>query len=107
MAEALLTWAAIDDDISQAAAHSAQALEIMESLSRPDPRVLAGALNQAAAVKFRAGAGLDHQMFKRAIEIERGLIPTGVFRTGPTPPTPPCSSTPTSWSRPRPCWRSS
>ena len=49
VAEALLTWAAIDDDISQAAAHSAQALEIMESLSRPDPRVLAGALNQAAA----------------------------------------------------------
>jgi DNA-binding CsgD family transcriptional regulator len=50
---------------------SAQALEIMESLARPDPRVLAGALNQAAAVKFRAGAGLDHRMFKRAIEIER------------------------------------
>ena len=71
VAEALLTWAAIDDDISQAAAHSAQALEIMESLSRPDPRVLAGALNQAAAVKFRAGHGLDHKMFKRAIEIER------------------------------------
>jgi hypothetical protein len=71
VAEALLTRAAIDDDISQAAPLSAQALEIMESLARPDPRVLAGALNQAAAAKFRAGQGLDHQMFARAIEIER------------------------------------
>ena len=71
VAEALLTWAAIDDDISRAAPLSGQALEIMESLSQPDPRVLAGALNQAAAAKFRAGHGLDHQMFRRAIEIER------------------------------------
>ena len=71
MAEALLTWAAIDDDISRAAPLSIQALEIMESLAQPDPRVLSGALNQAAAVKFRAGQGLDHQMFRRAIEIER------------------------------------
>jgi DNA-binding CsgD family transcriptional regulator/tetratricopeptide (TPR) repeat protein len=71
VAEVLLTWAAIDDDISQAAPLSAQALEIIESLARPDPRVLSGALNQAAAAKFRAGQGLDHQMFARAIEIER------------------------------------
>jgi DNA-binding CsgD family transcriptional regulator len=71
VAEALLTWAAIDDDISRAVPLSAQALEIMESLAQPDPRVLSGALNQAAAVKFRSGQGLDHEMFRRAIEIER------------------------------------
>jgi DNA-binding CsgD family transcriptional regulator len=71
MAEALLTWAAIDDDISRAVPISGQALQIMEGLSQPDPRVLAGALNQAAAVKFRAGQGLDHEMFRRAIAIER------------------------------------
>jgi DNA-binding CsgD family transcriptional regulator len=71
VAEALLTRAAIDDDISQAVSLSAEALEIIEGLARPDPRVLSGALNQAAAAKFRAGQGLDHQMFTRAIEIER------------------------------------
>jgi DNA-binding CsgD family transcriptional regulator len=72
LAEAMLTLAAVTDDISLSDASAAQAVELLEGLDQPDPQILSGALAQAAGARFRAGRGLDHDMFARAIAIERG-----------------------------------
>ena len=69
--EALLTLAAVTDDIDLADASAAEAVALLEEGGRPDPAVMAGALGQAAGAKFRAGRGLDHDMFRRAIDLER------------------------------------
>jgi DNA-binding CsgD family transcriptional regulator len=45
---------------------------LLEHVREPDPGVLSGALSQAAGARFRAGRGLDHDMFRRAIDLERG-----------------------------------
>jgi DNA-binding CsgD family transcriptional regulator len=71
LAEALLTLAAVTDDIELAEASSQRALELLEAQDEPDPVILSGALNQVAGARFRAGRGLDHDMFARAITIER------------------------------------
>ena len=47
------------------------ALALLESQPEPDPALLAGALAQVAGTRFRAGQGLDHDLFARAVEIER------------------------------------
>ncbi|HEY1489148.1 MAG TPA: AAA family ATPase [Micromonosporaceae bacterium] len=70
-AEALLTLAAVIDDIETTDAYSTRAVTILEGLDDPDPTILSGALAQAAGAKFRAGRGLDHEAFRRAIDIER------------------------------------
>jgi DNA-binding CsgD family transcriptional regulator len=70
--EALLTLAAISDDIDLADAAATAAMTLLEQAGQPDPAVLAGALSQAAGARFRAGRGLDHGMFRRAIALERG-----------------------------------
>jgi DNA-binding CsgD family transcriptional regulator len=72
LAEAMLTLAAVTDDISVSDASAAQAVELLEGLDQPDPQILSGALAQAAGARYRAGRGLDHDMFARAIAIERG-----------------------------------
>jgi DNA-binding CsgD family transcriptional regulator len=72
LAEALLTLAALTDDIRLSDASAAQAVHLLEHLDEPDPQILSGALAQAAGARFRAGRGLDHEMFARAIAIERG-----------------------------------
>ncbi|HEY3735666.1 MAG TPA: AAA family ATPase [Streptosporangiaceae bacterium] len=72
LAEAMLTLAAVTDDISLSYASAARAVELLEGLDQPDPQILSGALAQAAGARFRAGRGLDHDMFARAIAIERG-----------------------------------
>ena len=71
LAEALLTLAAVTDDIALAEASSQRALELLEAQDEPDPVILSGALDQVAGARFRAGRGLDHDMFARAIAIER------------------------------------
>jgi DNA-binding CsgD family transcriptional regulator len=72
LAEALLTLAAVTDDISLAEASAVRAVALLDAQDQPDPQILSGALNQAAGGRFRAGRGLDHQMFTRAIALERG-----------------------------------
>jgi DNA-binding CsgD family transcriptional regulator len=69
--EALLTLAAVTDDIALADASAAAAVALLEQAGQPDPAVMSGALCQAAGARFRAGRGLDHDMFRRAIELER------------------------------------
>ncbi len=71
LAEVLLTIAAIVDDISLADASARRAVALLDDLAEPDPVILSGALAQAAGARFRAGWGLDHAMFERAIDIER------------------------------------
>ena len=70
-AEALLTLAALTDDIDLADASAAEAVALLEEGGQPDPAILGDALCQAAGASFRAGRGLDHDMFLRAIELER------------------------------------
>ena len=70
-AEALLTMAAVLDDIELTDTYSARAVALLEQLDDPDPAILSGALAQAAGARFRAGRGLDHEAFRRAIEMER------------------------------------
>ena len=69
--EALLTLAAVTDDIALADASATEAVGLLEQADQPDPAVMSGALSQAAGARFRAGRGLDHDMFRRAIELER------------------------------------
>ena len=71
LAEALLTLAAATDDIDLAEVSSQRALDLIEAQDEPDPVILSGALDQVAGARFRAGRGLDHDMFARAIAIER------------------------------------
>jgi DNA-binding CsgD family transcriptional regulator len=71
LAEALLTLAAVTDDIELAEASAQRALDLLEAQDEPDPVILSGALDQVAGARFRAGRGLDHDMFARAIAIER------------------------------------
>ena len=71
LAEALLTLAAATDDIALAEASSQRALDLLGAQEEPDPVILSGALDQVAGARFRAGRGLDHDMFARAIAIER------------------------------------
>jgi DNA-binding NarL/FixJ family response regulator len=70
--EALLTLAAVSDDIDLADASAAEAVALLEQAGQPDPAVMSGALSQAAGARFRAGRGLDHDMFRHAIDLERG-----------------------------------
>jgi DNA-binding NarL/FixJ family response regulator len=70
--EALLTLAAVSDDIDLADVSAAEAVALLEAVGQPDPAVMSGALSQAAGARFRAGRGLDHAMFRRAIDLERG-----------------------------------
>ena len=69
--EALQTLAANIDDIDLADASAAEAVALLEQAGQPDPAVMSGALSQAAGARFRAGRGLDHDMFRRAIDLER------------------------------------
>ncbi|HEY2285890.1 MAG TPA: LuxR family transcriptional regulator [Streptosporangiaceae bacterium] len=69
--EALLILAAVTDDIALADASATEAVALLERVREPDAGVLSGALSQAAGARFRAGRGLDHDMFRRAIELER------------------------------------
>ncbi len=74
--EALLTLAAVTDDIDLADASAAEAVALLDGAllkegGQPEPAVMSGALCQAAGAKFRAGRGLDHDMFRRAIDLER------------------------------------
>jgi DNA-binding CsgD family transcriptional regulator len=69
--EALLTLAAVSDDIDLADTCATEAVALLEQAGQPDPTVLSGALCQAAGARFRAGRGLDHDMFRRAIDLER------------------------------------
>jgi DNA-binding NarL/FixJ family response regulator len=71
LAEALLTLAAVTDDIELAETSAQRAVDILLAHDDPDPMILSGALNQLAGARFRAGRGLDHELFARAIDIER------------------------------------
>ena len=71
LAEALLTLAALTDDIDVGEAAAQRAVDLLVAHSDPDPMIVSGALAQLAGMRFRAGHGLDHEMFARAIEIER------------------------------------
>ena len=70
-AEVLLSIAAVTDDIAKADAAATRAVALLDALEAPDPVILSGALCQAAGAKFRSGRGLDHELFERAIAIER------------------------------------
>jgi DNA-binding CsgD family transcriptional regulator len=69
--EALLILAAVTDDIALADVSAAAAVTLLEQVSQPDPGVMSGALSQAAGARFRAGRGLDSDLFRRAIDLER------------------------------------
>jgi DNA-binding CsgD family transcriptional regulator len=69
--EALLILAAVTDDIALADASATEAVTLLERVRDPDPGVLSGALSQAAGARFRAGRDLDHDMFRRAMDLER------------------------------------
>src|SRR5450631_1005978 len=71
LAEALLTLAGVTDDIDVSEASAQQAVDLLVAQDDPDPRILSGALAQLAGARFRAGRGLDHELFAQAIEIER------------------------------------
>lgn len=71
LAEAFLTLAAVTDDIDLAETSAQRAVDLLEAQDDPDPMILSGALNQLAGARFRAGRGLDHELFARAIDIER------------------------------------
>jgi DNA-binding NarL/FixJ family response regulator len=71
LAEALLTLASATDDIDLAETSAQRAVDLIVAQDHPDPMILSGALAQLAAARFRAGRGLDHDLFARAIEIER------------------------------------
>ncbi|HEY8728844.1 MAG TPA: LuxR C-terminal-related transcriptional regulator, partial [Acidothermaceae bacterium] len=71
LAEALLTLAAVTDDIDLAETSAERAVDLLVAQDDPDPMILSGALNQLAGARFRSGRGLDHEMFARAIELER------------------------------------
>ena len=71
LAEALAALAAVTEDIDVADASAQRAVALLDALDEPDPVILSGALAQAAGARFRAGRGLDHEMFERAIDIER------------------------------------
>jgi DNA-binding NarL/FixJ family response regulator len=70
LAEALLTLAAVTDDIDLAESSAQRAVDLLDANDDPDPMILSGALAQLAAARFRAGRGLDHDLFARAIDIE-------------------------------------
>ena len=70
-AEVLLSIAAVTDDIAKADAAATRAVALLDALEAPDPVILSGALSQAAGAKFRSGRGLDHELFERAITLER------------------------------------
>ncbi len=70
-AEVLLSIAAVTDDIAKADAAATRAVALLDALEAPDPVILSGALCQAAGAKFRSGRGLDHELFERAIALER------------------------------------
>ena len=71
LAEALLTLAAVTNDIDVSDASAQQAVDLLVAQENPDPMILSGALAQLAGARFRAGRGLDHDLFGRAIDIER------------------------------------
>jgi DNA-binding NarL/FixJ family response regulator len=71
LSEALLSLAAVTEDITLADSSAQRAVALLDALDDPDPVILSGALTQAASARFRAGRGLDHVMFGRAIDIER------------------------------------
>ncbi|HEX4457666.1 MAG TPA: hypothetical protein VIA18_06830, partial [Polyangia bacterium] len=71
LAEALLTVAAVTDDIDVSEASAQRAVDLLVGQEDPDQMVLSGALAQLAGARFRAGRGLDHELFARAIDIER------------------------------------
>ncbi len=70
-AEVLLSIAAVTDDIAKADDAATRAVALLDALAAPDPVILSGALCQAAGAKFRSGRGLDHELFERAIALER------------------------------------
>lgn len=71
-AEAHMTIAAVSyDDLRSADEHAQRAAAIVEAQPDPDPHLLSGVLTQAAGAGFRAGSGLDHERFRRAMELER------------------------------------
>ncbi|HEY5201165.1 MAG TPA: LuxR C-terminal-related transcriptional regulator [Acidothermaceae bacterium] len=71
LAEALLTLAAVTNDIDVSEASAQQAVDLLVAQDNPDPMILSGALAQLAGARFRAGRGLDHELFACAIDIER------------------------------------
>ncbi|HEY3833944.1 MAG TPA: AAA family ATPase [Acidimicrobiia bacterium] len=72
-AEVLLSIAAVTDDIAKADAAASRAVALLDALVAPDPVILSGALCQAAGAKLRSGRGLDHELFARAIALERAF----------------------------------
>ncbi len=71
LAEALLTLAAVTDDIELAETSAQRAVDLLVAQDDPNPKILSGALSRLAGARFRAGRGLDHELFARAIDIER------------------------------------
>jgi DNA-binding CsgD family transcriptional regulator len=69
--EVLMSLANITDDFTLADAAATELVALLEQSGQSDPASMSSALSQAAGARFRAGRGLDHQMFSRAIELER------------------------------------
>ncbi|HEY1486436.1 MAG TPA: AAA family ATPase, partial [Micromonosporaceae bacterium] len=70
-AEVLLTLSTVSTDITHMETFAQRAVTLLDHLDDPDPTVLSLALTHVAGSRFRAGRGLDHEVFRRAIDIER------------------------------------
>jgi DNA-binding CsgD family transcriptional regulator len=62
------------EDFTAAAAHAARALELLERTEVGLELTVAAMLSSAEAA-FMIGQGLDHELFRRTIELERDLAP--------------------------------
>ena len=73
-ADALLTYASVVDDIGHRVELAERAVALLDRPGHEhDPRAadaLGAAIGQAAGARFRAGHGLDHSAFARAIALE-------------------------------------
>ena len=73
-ADALLTYASMVDDIDRRVELAERAVALLDQPGHEhDPQVtdaLGAAIAQAAGARFRAGHGLDHRAFARAITLE-------------------------------------
>jgi hypothetical protein len=87
--EALLTLAAVTDDIDLADASATEAVELLDKAGQPDPAVMSGALSQAAgAGSGRAGAWI--MTCSGALSILNAPTQAAGCPTAPTPATRRC-----------------
>ena len=72
-ARVLVTLARVTMNVSKAAEITRAALELLDAMEDPDPRVLSEALTVYVGTEFGFGRGLPEEALERALELERVL----------------------------------